>query len=430
MSNPQPLWDGLPVLVPPEGDDLKMGNSIKRRIWVTDSPGNLRSLHQENETLPPPGLGEVRVKVESIGLNFADVFTVLGMYDAAPKGKRVIPGLEFSGVVEEVGRAQRKKISKVGRSADGKRNIVVEGDSPTADSSSDDVGRYPFRPGDRVMGVTRFGAYASHLNIATPFIRKIPEGWSFQEGAAFVVQALTAWYGLVELGKAAAGKTVLVHSAAGGVGSFALQICRILGMVPVAVVGSEDKAKFVADKFFLDRSQIIIRPRGGGAFAARLQQALVDLRMSAKSEIEGYDIVMDSLAGQYFQPAYDALARGGRHVIFGAAVYTPSGDRGLVWWSPRFWFKVVPTFLRRPRVDVQKMIGQNKAVMGFNLIWLTDGTTEPKVLGRLIDEMMAPAVRWAPPIVGKEFAFEETLDAMRYFKSGKSVGKVVINIDK
>ena len=89
------------------------------------------------------------------------------MYDAAPKGQRIIPGLEFSGVVGEIGKGPKKKLSKVGRSADGKRNVVVGGEE-----SSDDTNiKYPFRPGDRVMGVTRFGAYASHLNIGTAFIR-------------------------------------------------------------------------------------------------------------------------------------------------------------------------------------------------------------------------------------------------------------------
>lgn len=176
---------------------------------------------QETDTLPAPGPGEVRIRVEAIGLNFADVFTVLGMYDAAPAGVRIIPGLEFSGVVEEIGKGPKKKISKVGRSADGKRNVVVSGDGS---ESSEDASRYPFRPGDRVMGVTRFGAYASHINIGTSFIRKMPDEWSFQQGAAFVVQALTAWYGLMDLGKGEAGKTVLVHSAAGGVGGFALQV--------------------------------------------------------------------------------------------------------------------------------------------------------------------------------------------------------------
>ena len=119
------------------------------------------------------------MRVESIGLNFADVFTVLGMYDAAPAGQRIIPGLEFAGVVEEVGKAPKKKISKVGRSADGKRNVVVAGGEAGA---ADGFSGYPFRPGDRVMGVTRFGAYASHLNVGTSYVRKIPEDWYTPRG--------------------------------------------------------------------------------------------------------------------------------------------------------------------------------------------------------------------------------------------------------
>ena len=416
-------WEGKPVPLPDQ-DEVLAGPTVLRRVWVTDAPGNLRSLKQETELLPPPGPGEVRVRIESIGLNFADVFTVLGMYDAAPKGQRVVPGLEFSGVVEEVGRAPRQKLSTIARSADGKRNIVVNG----VDTADSDARTYPFRPGDRVMGVTRFGAFASHINIGTAFIRTIPEHWSFQQGAAFVVQACTAWYGMIDLGKGEPGKTVLVHSAAGGVGGFALQICRMLGMTPVAVVGSKAKQAYVAEQYDLPLSQIIVRPRRRSKWVRALDGALANLRLGS-AEIEGFDIVMDSLAGKYFQGAYDALARGGRHVMFGAAVFTPWGDSGKVWWSPFFWLHIVPTFLRRPKLDVQQMIGENKAVMGFNLIWMTDGKSDPTKLGKLVDDMMAPSVRWTAPVVGKEFAFADIPAALRFFKSGKSTGKVVVNVD-
>ena len=69
--------------------------------------------------------------------------------------------------------------------------------------------------------------------------------WNFQQGASFLVQALTAWYGAVELGSAHKAKTMLVHSAAGGVGIYALQICKMMGITPVAIVGSESKRKFI-----------------------------------------------------------------------------------------------------------------------------------------------------------------------------------------
>jgi len=194
-------------------------------------------------------------------------------------------------------------------------------------------------------------------------------------------------YGMIDLGKGEPGKTVLVHSAAGGVGGFALQICRMLGMTPVAVVGSKAKQAYVAEQYDLPLSQIIVRPRRRSKWVRALDGALANLRLGS-AEIEGFDIVMDSLAGKYFQGAYDALARGGRHVMFGAAVFTPWGDSGKVWWSPFFWLHIVPTFLRRPKLDVQQMIGENKAVMGFNLIWMTDGKSDPTKLGKLVDDMM------------------------------------------
>ena len=122
------------------------------------------------------------IQVECIGLNFADIFACQGLYSATPQGG-FVPGLEFSGTVLKVGK------------------------SVTA-----------HREGDRVMGVTRFGAFTTHLVCKAAFLRPLPAGWGFEEGAAFLCTALTAWYGLVKLGALAKDHTVLVHSAAGGVG--------------------------------------------------------------------------------------------------------------------------------------------------------------------------------------------------------------------
>ena len=92
-----------------------------RKIWRIERPGNLKQLKQIGDMLPPPSPGEITVRVESIGLNFADVFTVLGMYDAAPRDKPVIPGLEFCGIVEAVGDRKGIPRAKIARSQDGSR---------------------------------------------------------------------------------------------------------------------------------------------------------------------------------------------------------------------------------------------------------------------------------------------------------------------
>ncbi|HNE30414.1 MAG TPA: alcohol dehydrogenase catalytic domain-containing protein, partial [Saprospiraceae bacterium] len=121
--------------------------------------GSLADLRLQEFELPAPSANEVSIAVRAIGLNFADVFAIWGLYGATPKGE-FTPGLEYAGEVLAVG----------------------EG-----------VGH--LRPGDRVMGVTRFGAYTTHLNIDARYAIPLPADWDFATGAAYLVQTLTAYYG-------------------------------------------------------------------------------------------------------------------------------------------------------------------------------------------------------------------------------------------
>ncbi len=196
-----------------------------REAWRLPKAGSLARLTRVTEPLPPPGPGEATVRAEAIGLNFADVFACLGLYSATPEGS-FIPGLECAGVVVAVG--------------------------PGVDG---------VRPGDRVMAVTRFGGYATRLNVDVRQLHPLPEGWSFAEGAAWPVQALTAWYALCALGEVAPGDAVLVHSAAGGVGLHALEIAGSLGARVVATVGSEAKRSFLARARGVDPEAVVVRDR-------------------------------------------------------------------------------------------------------------------------------------------------------------------------
>lgn len=103
--------------------------------------------------------------------------------------------------------------------------------------------------GDRVYGFTRFGAYVSHVNVPETYCRRMPSSWSFAEGAAFLVQGLTAWHAMIELGAAKKGQSVLVHSAAGGVGALAMELCQKIGASPIATIGSEKKVSFLMERF-------------------------------------------------------------------------------------------------------------------------------------------------------------------------------------
>lgn len=103
--------------------------------------------------------------------------------------------------------------------------------------------------GDRVYGFTRFGAYVSHVNVPETYCRRMPSSWSFAEGAAFLVQGLTAWHAMIELGAAKKGQSVLVHSAAGGVGALAMELCQKIGASPIATIGSDKKVSFLMERF-------------------------------------------------------------------------------------------------------------------------------------------------------------------------------------
>ena len=347
-----------------------------RAAWRIDRAGSLDRLRLVEERLEPPGPGEARVAVRAVGLNFADAFACLGLYSATPRGS-FVPGLEAAGTVEALGPP------------------------------------LPGRPapalGDRVLVLTRFGGYATALNVDTRYLAPLPPGWSYEAGAAFPVQALTAWYGLVRLGAVRAGSVVLVQSAAGGVGLQALAVLARLGAHPVAVVGSKAKREFLAARHGLAPASVLLRePRG---YAAGLDAAL------AAHGARGFDVVFDAVLGAWFRPAFARLAPEGRYVLYGAADFMPSGRR-------RGWLRLAARWLRRPRLDPLEMISRNQGLLAFNLIWLWESVERvPEAYAALA------ALALPPPYVGARHGFGAAREALLELKSGRTVGKSVLLVD-
>jgi alcohol dehydrogenase len=239
-------------------------------------------------------------------------------------------------------------------------------------------------------------------------VRPIRDGWDFAEAAAYLVQGLTAWYGLVTLGAVAANDVVLLQSAAGGVGLQALTMLEAMGARTIAVVGSVEKREWLARERGLPPSQIIVRD--ARTFAADLDRALSALGAG------GFDLVFDAVSGPYFQPAFARLSPEGRHVVYGAADFMTPGTR-------RNWWHLALGYLRRPRVDPLQMISDNRSVMGFNLIWLWNKAHELGAYGDALDRVMR-----MPPLVSRRFTFADVPAAMRHLQSGQSIGKVVVEV--
>jgi NADPH:quinone reductase-like Zn-dependent oxidoreductase len=156
------------------------------------------------------GEGEVRVKVQYSGINFADIVMRLGQYREAPP-KPFVPGYEISGVVEAVGSAVTR-----------------------------------LKVGDEVMAGTRFGGYSSHVVLPEWQVMKRPETLTLQEAAALPVNYITAHIALHEFARVRAGDKVLLDCATGGVGVMAMQICKEVGAECIGLTTSAHKKEFIA----------------------------------------------------------------------------------------------------------------------------------------------------------------------------------------
>jgi len=327
--------------------------------------GNLANMKLVTSDLPTPQPHEISIGIKTIGLNFADCFAIWGLYSATPKGI-FTPGLEYAGEVIAVG----------------------------ADVND-------FKVGDKVMGITRFGAYTTHLNIDQRYVTLLPPGWSFEVGAAFLVQVLTAYYGLIPLGNLQKNATVLIHSAAGGVGLLANKIAKKYNAYTIGTVGSPAKVDFLKQEGY---DQTIVR---GDDFAEKLKTTLGQRELN---------VIMECIGGKIFTEGFKQLAPQGRLVIYGSARYASPGDK------PNY-VKLMYQHFTRPKIDPQNLIHENKAIMGFNLIWLYE---QAELMRTILTEV--EALQLSPPHVGHTFDFKDLPEAIRFFQTGKTIGKVVVNV--
>jgi NADPH:quinone reductase-like Zn-dependent oxidoreductase len=338
--------------------------STEKINWVANGRGNSENLTKTNVPLGSLESGKIRIKTKAIGLNFADIFAILGLYSAAPKPP-FTPGLEYSGIVEEI------------------------------NTDTD------FKIGDKIIGICKFNGYSSYIDIEPSYCIHLPKSWSFEEGAGYIVQTLTAWYAMKHLGDIRPNQNVIVNSAAGGVGLQAMKLCNAIGANPFGTVSSEKKKQFLKTLGF---ENVIVR-------STNFKEQVVDL-LNAKP----IHLILDAIGGKIQKSLFNLLNPMGRLVIFGAANFTPRNKR----LNP---IKAIIKYLKRPKYDPLKMVELNKSVLGFNLIWLWEHIN-------LLQEMLKEVekLKLSPPYIGKVFSFGEGIEAIDYLKSGHSIGKVVLKL--
>jgi NADPH:quinone reductase-like Zn-dependent oxidoreductase len=347
---------------------------LRRRMRkvVVRRPGGYERLELVTAPDPDPGPGEVLIAVRAIGVNFADCIVRMGLYESAKKyvGWPITPGFEVSGEVASVGA--------------GVTDVTV---------------------GARVIAVTRFGGYATHVTVPRDQVRAVPPRLTLEQAAAFPVATLTAYYALLELGGAQAGSTVLVHSAGGGVGSALVQLGKIAGCKVVGVVGGANKVEVVRA---LGADHVIDKRAGKLWDAARSHAP------------RGYDIVLDANGVETLRQSYEHLATPGRLVIYGFHTMIPRG-RGRPNWPQLAW-----NYVRTPRFNPLDLVNRNRSVLGFNLSYLFDQKASflaalEKLSGWIEEGKLA-----APPVTC--FAFDDVASAHRAIQSGATVGKLALTV--
>ena len=317
-----------------------------------------------------PGPGQVVVRVQAAGVNYADCVTRMGLYASAKKyeGYPMTPGFEVAGHVEAAG--------------DGVGDLAV---------------------GEAVLAVTRFRGYAEQVLVPRSQVYRRPAGMTFRQAATFPAVFLTAWYALFELAHPHPGDLLLVHSAAGGVGSALLQLARAADCRVVGVVGAPHKVQAARD---LGAERVI--DKSSGPLWAEAEQAAP----------EGYAAIFDANGPATLRQSYRHLAPTGKLVVYGFHSMLPR--RGGV--PSRL--RLALDYLRTPRFDPFRMTGENRSVMGFNLSYLFD---RQEFLQTAMNDLLAKFERGLlrlPAVT--PYPFEEAARAHCDLESGQTVGKLVL----
>ncbi|MGQ3411347.1 quinone oxidoreductase family protein [Natrinema sp. LN54] len=239
-----------------------------------ESYGDSDELSVVDVPTPEPDAGEVRIDIESAGINFADIMQRRGHYPDGPDAPYV-PGMEAAGTVDAVG--------------DGVEDLSE---------------------GDRVVGMLDTGGYAEYVTAAADLLFPIPEAMSFDEAAGFPVQFLTAHACLFEWGGLEEGESVLVQAAAGGVGTAAVQLASNAGAEVFGTASTREKLDLAAD-LGCDHP---------------INYTETDFRevVEAETDGEGVDLVLESVGDDVFERSLDAMTHFGRMVTYGVASGVPA----------------------------------------------------------------------------------------------------------
>jgi NADPH:quinone reductase len=315
--------------------------------------GPPESLVVEEVAAPHPAPGEVVVAVKAASVNFPDVLIIQNKYQFKPP-LPFSPGSELAGVVKEIG-----------------------------------AGVSGVKPGDKVMAFTTYGAFAEEVKTEASRLVPLPQGMSFETGAAFLLTYCTSDHALRDRGALRAGETLLVLGAAGGVGLAAIEIGKALGARVIACASTADKLA-------------VCRSHGADE---TINYADEDLRERIKTLTDGrgVDVVYDPVGGSYSEPAFRSLAWRGRLLVVGFAA-------GEI-----------------PKLPLNLALLKGASVVG--VFWGDFARREPQQFAASVRQL----ARWysegkLKPHVSQTLPLEKATEALKLMASRQVKGKLVLKV--
>lgn len=331
------------------------------KAMLSHEPGGPETLKLTEMEAPAPSKKQVRIRIRAAGLNFPDTLIIKDMYQMKPP-RPFAPGGEVAGEIEAVGEAVTS-----------------------------------FKVGDRVLGMSGFGGFASHIVMDAERVMKIPDAMPYDEASCLVLTYGTSHHALKNRAEIKAGESLLILGAAGGVGAAAIELGKAAGARVIAAVSSEEKAQFCRE---LGADETIIYTRDMDDRAAQKAFSAEIKRLAGG---DGVDVVYDAVGGAYAEPAVRALAWKGRFLVVGF----PAGI---------------------PKIPLNLTLLKGCQIVG--VFWGAHTLREPD----LHAENMADLFRMykdgqIKPRISARFPLENAADALNLMMDRKVQGKVVLDVD-
>uniref|UniRef100_A0A1A8DIB6 Tumor protein p53 inducible protein 3 n=1 Tax=Nothobranchius kadleci TaxID=1051664 RepID=A0A1A8DIB6_NOTKA len=323
-----------------------------------DVPGGPENLLLRAVPRPPPKDGEVLIKVNAAALNRADLLQRRGLYPPPP-GESDIIGLEVAGTVDSLGPGL-------------KRN---------------------WKLADRVMALLSGGGYAEYVSVPEELLMPIPSNLTFSQAAAVPEAWLTAFQLLVFIAKVKEGEVVLVHAAASGVGTAAIQLVRLLGAVPIVTAGNQEK---------LQMAEKLGASAGFNYKEEDFVQGVHDFTGG-----KGANVILDCIGGCNWEKNVNVLAVDGRWVLYGTmGGRSVNGDLLGKLLSKRG--HLLGSLLRSRSLQYKSDL-----VAAFSQKVLPYFSGQPALLR---------------PVIDSTYKLQDIQDAHRHMEANRNMGKIVINV--